>query len=178
MAKYKIKGKHTTFTVGYNAAGRLKSIAHVAGNNDDVAWMGLVNIVPNTESDLSEFIRNYRSLKVTAMTKAPDTLYKHYVSDWFLFYYTINDIEPKFTGTDGKCIREIMKHFETVSDTPENARAAWQALLAKWNTLPDFYRKKTELTFINARLNEIITHLKDEGNTKAQADRDAADLRR
>lgn len=179
MATYKITGTHSTFIVTY-ARNRLKRVEIKYGNNEKTMWHNFIFSLPHREDELEEFGRKYKNVVIAAQTEKTKEVsqYKHYVSDWFLFYFNINDIEPKFTATDGKCIRDIMKHFEAVSNTPKDARAAWQALLKQWHTLPDFYRKKTDLAFINAKLNEIITQLKDERNTKAKANSDAEDLRR
>lgn len=175
MTHYKYQSEKSTFVATYKR-GALCKVEHKRGSNTPQQWRGFILTVPFHEKDIESFSEKWKKVYVSEFKpgkkkQAPktDSQYKHYVSDWFLFYHQVNQVEPKFTATDGKAIKAIMKHFESISDSPEDARASWQAILVNWKTLPDFYRRKTDLVFINAKLNEIITHLKDTDNGRQQA---------
>ncbi len=181
MIHYKFQSERSTFVATYKRSYLCK-IEHKRGENSPRQWRGIVFSIPHRESGIDAFKEKYTKVVVSEFKPSKTTkaasLYKEYVADWFLFYYKINGTDPRFNATDGKCIKAIMRHFETTHNTPEDARGAWQAILAKWHKLPEFYRNKTDLAFINAKLNEIITQLKNEQSTTNQAKRDADDLRR
>jgi len=175
--KIKITGASITLLASYKR-GLLHRIDVIRGKIDGSVMAKLHMCVPLHPSQCEERQKQWPSLKYELVTDKPPSTYKYYVEHWFIFYYGLNNVEPKFTATDGKAVRGIQQHLEKVSADELEALASWKAILAKWHKLPDFYRNKTDLTYINAKLNEIITQLKDEQSNNKQARRDAADLRR
>lgn len=181
MNTYKLQSEISSYLATYKA-GKLKQVVHHRGENTPRQWRGFIFSVPISEKDMNQFIAQYKKIHVARYipkTKNQNpSLYKYYVSDWFLFYQNINRIEPKYTASDGKAMKAIIKHLENVSNSPEDARALWAALLSRWHTLPTFYRNKTDLLYINAKLNEIITLLNHEQTSKQATRNNATDLRR
>ena len=158
MKKYNIIGKTATYRATFKT-GKLVRIEHVRGKNTCDAWTYLMRSIPHSEDHLHYAADIFPNLKVEPVESAAKSLYKYYVADWFYFYHRLNGVEPKFTATDGKAMKSIMTYLEGVSADPESARAAWQAILHRWHLLPDFHRAKTDVVYINAKLNEIITLL-------------------
>lgn len=172
MRKYNIIGKTATYRATFKA-GKLMRLEHVRGKNTSDAWSYLMRSIPHNEEHLHNAADLFPNLKVEAVKSEAKTMYKYYVSDWFHFYHNLNGVEPKFSGTDGKALKSIITYLEGVSPNPETARATWQTILHRWHLLPEFHRAKTDIVYINAKLNEIITLLNTQNvDRKAQSIRD------
>lgn len=176
MKKIKITGKKSAFEASYNSAGKLTGWKLIRGQLNKQLYIKLPSLIPHSLAELEQYKLEWPALVYSDATKTPPSQYGLYVANWCDFYYSVNGIRPKFGATDGHAIKGIMAYLESQHDE-HHALATWQAMLQNWHRLPEFYRKKTDLTFINAKMNEIITHLTDGQSTAVQANRDAADLR-
>jgi len=177
MTKYSITHPKITVWVWYRAGtlvkfqvkkGSLKAL-------EAKPYKNLQRWVPLYEVEIDT--KNFGDFEYKLLNGQAPNLYSQFNTDWFQFYYNLNNIQYKFTASDGRALKSIIKYLEE-NGGPEEARANWQAILANWHKLPSFYRNKTNLVFVNAQLSTIITILKDEQSSTAQANRDSDDLRR
>lgn len=168
MKKYNITGQTATYRATYKA-GKLQRIEHISGKNTSNAWAYLMRTIPHTEEHLHNHADIFPNLKVEPVQAKTTSLYKHYVADWFYFFHKLNGVEPKFTATDGRALKSIIKYLESISPTPQQARNTWQALLMQWHLLPPFHKSKTDIVYINAKLNELITLLKNVNHEEEKA---------
>lgn len=177
MTKYEITHPDLTLWVWYRGGTVAKlQVRRGSFAKHQAAWPTIAKWVPKSETDIEAYAERWPAIQYKrqgANRDAPSgSLYKYLVSDWFMMYFDLFRAEYRFSGVDGKAMKGIEKHL--VSAYGDDARATWQALLSRWNELPDFYRKKADLAFVNAKLNEIIAHL----NTNEQAESEKDNIRR
>lgn len=178
MNKYEIKGETATIHAWYRA-GLLVKMQVKKGKLNQSSLNLLADWMPLKESEMDEVEQRWPKLTYSLISGEPQKLYSQLVREWFNFYERLNGVRPKFTGTDGKAIRGIEKYLNEVCSDPMEALGTWQLILGQWHTLPEWYQQKTDLTFINAKMNEILTNLKHGKSTRqAKAATDADDLRR
>lgn len=142
--------------------GKFKKIEHLRGVIDApmLKYIGLV--IPPKESDLETFIKTMEGKAVyTSEVKKPQTLFSKFNAAWFSFFRKENNnIEPKFTGADGKALNQIISHFKSINNGDEDAALAnWNLLLSNWSELSEFHQKQTDLKYINSKLNVIIREI-------------------
>ena len=97
----------------------------------------------------------------------PLSLYGKFLDEWFAFYKHLYGFPPKFTGADGKALKEIISYLQQVSNDVE-ALSTWQYLLGNWQKMDAFHQKNTDLKYINSQLNKILQNAK-RGNSKAKS---------
>ena len=172
MTKYEIQHPDITVWAWYRA-GKIAKLALRKGDLRGDAWAKVALWVPGEEGLINSFADRWPKIKYRQVTGTTERLYKYLVADWFVFYHNLNGLEYKFSGVDGKAMKQIEKYL--VGNFGEDARAQWQAILGSWHRLPEFYRKKADVVFVNAKLNEILTQLKH--NEQFKTDTDSEDLR-
>ena len=180
MKTLHITGRFATIECSYHD-GNLKGLKMLRGNLTPSVWARIQRYIPHNLDQLEEFSKRTDSLTYAMYVGKSSTqsAYKEFVEVWFDFYQRINGHVPDFKGTDGRALKQLIAYFQKLHPGDDLAAlGTWKALLGQWKHLPEFYRKKTDIVFINAKINEIITHLKDEQSNSSQAHRDADDLRR
>lgn len=182
MVKYLIKHQVVTLWVWYRS-GHLHKMQVRKGSfkaKGGAPFHTLSQWVPLLEEEIPALNEKYKAIeyaKVEKDTEQSKSLYGQFVSDWWLFYERLNGVEPHYQGKDGQAIKKIIDYLTHISKDDVEARGTWAMILGSWNSLPEFYRNKPDLTFINSKINEIITHLKNDQSNQTKANRDANDLR-
>ncbi|MEB3041626.1 hypothetical protein [Capnocytophaga gingivalis] len=90
----------------------------------------------------------------------PPSLYALFLDEWFAFYNRLFGVAPKFTGADGKALKQIIAYLTGNSADEEEALATWQYLLQNWQKLDEFHQRNTDLKYINSQLNKILQNAK------------------
>lgn len=90
----------------------------------------------------------------------PPSLYALFLDAWFAFYNRLFGVAPKFTGADGKALKQIIVYLTGNSADEEEALATWQYLLQNWQKLDEFHQRNTDLKYINSQLNKILQNAK------------------
>lgn len=104
-----------------------------------------------------------------------DAFFTPALKAWMEFYYSKAGLSYRFTGTDGKALKEIGKHLTSLAADSNEAIEMWKFILKNWHTLDPFYSHKMQLTFVNAQLNTILNLIrngKQTSNTTARSDAD------
>ena len=124
-------------------------------------------LIPPLESLIEEWQGNWGD-RVTYRKEGanPPSLYTLFLDEWFAFYYRQFGLSPKFTGADGKALKEIITYLTSNSADEEEALATWQYLLSNWQKMDDFHQRNTDLKYINSQLNKILQNAK-RGNSSA-----------
>lgn len=142
-------------------------ISEIKGINTlpEVAYAWIARLCPRKEADIEETQKKFgekgASVIYTKQEKAkPASTHRQFVGIWFDFYKKRFDIKPKHTAVEGKAIKGIIKYLTGMTDTEEEAVAVWSNILQRWAELDTFTQSKTELIYINAKLNLIIQQLK------------------
>jgi hypothetical protein len=180
LIKSKIKLK-TTYANGWLVC------VEIVKNREKGAhkWGHIMQVLPHREDELQHYIDNlagrvtYEKALTAEGAKKSQSLYSKFTHAWFMFYFDLTGFEPKFTATDGKALKEIAAYLLSQSNSEQEALSTWTYILKNWSKLDKFTQSKTELTYINSKLNSILIAFKNEqltGKTKAKSDAD--DLRR
>lgn len=142
--------------------GKFKKIEHLRGVLDANMTKHLGVVIPPKESDLTAFVLEMNGKVIyTSETKKPVSIFSKFNSAWFNFFRKENNnIEPKFTGADGKALNQIISHFKSINNGDEDAALAnWNLLLENWSELSEFHQKQMDLKYINSKLNVIIREI-------------------
>ena len=150
--------------------GKFKKLEHLRGVFDAKMIKHIGVVIPPKESDLTAFVLELNGKAVyTTEKKKLQTLFSKFNAAWFAFFRKENNnIEPKFTGADGKALNQIIGHFKSINNGDEDAALAnWSLLLSNWSELSEFHQKQTDLKYINSKLNVIIREIiqNNGGNT-------------
>ena len=97
----------------------------------------------------------------------PPSLYVLFLDEWFAFYNRLFGFAPKFTGADGKALKQIITYLTNNSADETEALVTWQYLLQHWQKLDEFHQRNTDLKYINSQLNKILQNAK-RGNSRAK----------
>jgi hypothetical protein len=95
------------------------------------------------------------------------SLYTQFLDEWFGFYNCLYGFPPKFTGADGKALKQIISYLQQVSANDTEALSTWQYLLGNWQKMDEFHQRNTDLKYINSQLNKILQNAK-RGNSSAK----------
>lgn len=98
----------------------------------------------------------------------PPSLYALFLDEWFAFYHRQFGLSPKFTGADGKALKQIITYLTSNSADEEEALATWLYLLQHWGKLDEFHQRNTDLKYINSQLNKILQNAKRGNSSKTQ----------
>ena len=74
----------------------------------------------------------------------PVSLYGKFLDEWFAFYKRLYGFPPKFTGADGKALKQIISYLQQVSANDIEALSTWQYLLGNWQKMDEFHQRNTE----------------------------------
>lgn len=140
--------------------GKFKRLEHLSGqiNNQTIKEIG--RIIPPKETDLEAFKQSFEG-KITYTAEVKEkSLYTHFLETWYQFYERATGVAPKFTGADGKALKQIIAYLKQINGGNEPiALQNWQLILSKWETLKEFHQDNTDLKYINSRLNVIIREI-------------------
>ena len=117
-------------------------------------------IIPPHEDDLESFNKEFQGKVDYYIIVKDETIYQQFVGVWYNFYEDFMGIKPKFTGVDGKHLKQIITYLKRVNGTEETALEVWKTILDCWSDLDKFHKDNTDLKYINSRLNPIINAIK------------------
>ena len=161
MSTTKIKAKllkpNKTITIVYRN-GKLLRIE--TGSIGKLALENIGTVVPYTKADLPQFIELWAGRVEYKLEESQPTLHQEMVDLWHRFYEDFIGFPPKFTGVDGKAMKEIREHLTSIGGNPKEALILWNAILTSWKDLEKFHHKNTDLKYINSRINAILSEIK------------------
>ncbi|MGR3790691.1 hypothetical protein ACUXZJ_07245 [Flavobacterium sp. TN-1] len=148
------------FVLTYSKSGKLESVKLKKGKMLPNLWDKIGKILPPTLGDLTSFKATLKdTVSYTEVVKEKN-LFQEFNTSWFSFYENYTGFPPKFTGIDGKCLKQIISYLQSVCTTQEETLQVWQNLLNNWNKLDKFHHKNTDLKYINSQLNKLLQDVK------------------
>ena len=118
-------------------------------------------LIPPLESLIEEWQGTWGNRVTYREEEAnPTSLYALFLDEWFAFYNRLFGVAPKYTGADGKALKQIIAYLTGNSADEEEALATWQYLLQNWQKLDEFHQRTTDLKYINSQLNKILQNAK------------------
>ena len=146
--------------------GELCKIEIKSGGLNSQQYQQLGAILPPQEEDIERYQKQCNgSVSYTKDEQQTASLYTQFLDEWFAFYKHLYGFPPKFTGADGKALKQIISYLQQVSNDVE-ALSTWQYLLSNWQKIDAFHQKNTDLKYINSQLNKILQNAK-RGNSSA-----------
>lgn len=155
---------------------RLLRIEYLSGRFDELVIKYLGSIIPANEREIDHFKANYKGKITYTPSVKKKSIYTLFVDTWYEFYESYAQMSPKFTGADGKAVKQIIKYLTGVSGTEQKALELWQLILGNWDHLPEFHKNNTDLKYINSKLNVILHAIKRQNNTYASGTDSSVEL--
>ena len=150
---------HTLLKLTYKK-GELCKIEIKSGCLNSQQYQQLGAILPPREEDIERYQEQWNgSVSYREDVPEPLSLYGKFLDEWFAFYKHLYGFPPKFTGADGKALKQIISYLQQVSNDVE-ALSTWQYLLGNWQKMDAFHQKNTDLKYINSQLNKILQNAK------------------
>lgn len=158
--------KTNTFFKATYRAGKFKRLEHVKGKLSQKILDHIGIVIPLFEKDIESYKQRWAGMVNYQQQKAkPKSIYSQFSAAWFTFYEKRTGFSPKFTGADGRHLKQIITYLKSISKDEAEALATWQALLSNWQTLDAFHQKNTDLKYINSQLNKILQNAKEQANS-------------
>jgi len=154
IEKHKLKLK-----VGYRS-GKFWRVERVSGQMTDTILDSFGIVVPLLEKEVQHYQNRYGKNVTYTKIEKKKSLYTQFSDAWFVFYEQFAGIEPKFTGVEGKALKQIITYLKKVAGDDAAALELWKVILSKWKHLSDFHKQNTDLKYINSKLNIILNELK------------------
>ena len=149
--------------------GELCKIEIKSGGLNSQQYQQLGAILPPQEEDIERYQKQCNgSVSYTKDEQQTASLYTQFLDEWFAFYKRLYGFPPKFTGADGKALKQIISYLQRVSNDVE-ALSTWQYLLGNWQKMDAFHQKNTDLKYINSQLNKILQNAKRGNNSATTA---------
>jgi hypothetical protein len=140
--------------------GELCKIEIKSGGLNSQQYQQLGAILPPQEEDIERYQKQCNgSVSYIKDEQQTASLYTQFLDEWFSFYKRLYGFPPKFTGADGKALKQIISYLQQVSNDAE-ALSTWQYLLGNWQKMDAFHQKNTDLKYINSQLNKILQNAK------------------
>jgi hypothetical protein len=164
MTEYILEHEKGVIIATYSKGGRLKKLDAKRGFLVDAKG----HTFAQEEKDIeAEYWKPYQKQK--------DAFFNPALKKWNDFFYKRSGFKYRFGTADGGALKSIGQYLTEVSCNTEAALDVWRYVLENWETLPDFYRNKPELKFINSQINTILNLLKNgkqtgKGSANANAD--------
>ncbi len=177
------KGSNARFVVSYRSGKFHRLEAKNGKLKEQKQWDGLMIIIPKKEEDIQSINQQYneRGVEYTFKVKeAPQTLYAKFMDAYFLFYENQSEVKPRINAVEGKALKSIISHLQSICGDDLEAFGTWEVMLNNWHKLEAFYAKQMELKQINSNIGSIIRQIKDgKGSDQARkkANSHADDLR-
>jgi len=145
--------------------GKLKKLELVMKQPTPEQWRRIGDAVPMQEAFIPDFTKHYDGKITYTPIVVEKSLYTQFTDTWFDFVMKVNSgIEPKFTGADGKALKQIIKYLSELTGADDTALETWTQVLAGYEHLSPFHKKNfLSLLYVNSKLNLIIKELKDYG---------------
>ncbi|MDB0603170.1 hypothetical protein PL373_18965 [Tenacibaculum maritimum] len=142
---------------------KFRKLEHLRGKITIPMLKAVGRIIPLVEDSFAAYTIEFKD-KVTYTSLSENkvaTIFSQFNTAWFRFFRTENNgLEPKFTGADGKALKQIINYLKGINNGNETAALAnWDLLLNNWSSLSDFNQGQTDLKYINSRLNVIIREI-------------------
>ncbi len=141
--------------------GKFKKLEHLRGKLNQQMLNNLCRIIPLKAEDIPNYQNRYKGKVVYELIVKEKTIYTQFVEAWHEFYLDYAKVPPKFTGIDGRAIKQIISYLKSISTSDQEAIALWQLILQNWNNIDAFHRKNTDLKYINSNLNKIWINVKN-----------------
>lgn len=157
----KISSTSTEFKATYRD-GKFRKLEHLRGKLDQTMLNSLGKVIPQKESELEAFINQFKDRVIyTSESKKEVSIFSQFNTAWFAFFRKENNnIDPKFTGADGKALKQIIAYLKNINNGDEAAALSnWNLLLNSWESLSEFHQAQTDLKYINSKLNVIIREI-------------------
>lgn len=149
--------------------GKFSKLEVKKGTLDGEYLKQIGQLIPPLENMIEEWQGSWGDRVTYREEEAnPPSLYALFLDEWFAFYHRQFGLSPKFTGADGKALKQIITYLTSNSADEEEALATWQYLLQNWQKLDEFHQRNTDLKYINSQLNKILQNAK-RGNSKAKS---------
>lgn len=156
---------------------KFRKLEHLRGKLDNAMLRQIGRIVPRHEDDFGDFNKAFENKVNYTIITQEKSLYTKFLDEWLHFYSEYAQLEPKFTGADGKALKQIIGYLQKLHGGNDNeALELWRVILSKWNTLPEFHQNNTDLKYINSKLNIIIHAIKQQNNTFASGTNSSVQL--
>lgn len=126
-------------------------------------------IIPLHKSSLPQFVTHWAGKIEYTLEEAQPTLHQEMVDLWYKFYNDNMGFDPKFTGADGKALKQIREYLTSIGGNPKEALTLWGGVLNTWKDLEEFHQKNTDLKYINSRLNIILSEIKQKASENKSA---------
>lgn len=139
---------------------RFLAVKHISGTFDEFVIRHLGAILPVYENEVTAKTTEYTGKVTYSLEVKTKTLYTQFNEAWHLFYENTKQIPPKFTGADGKALKQIIAYLTKTAATEQEALESWKHVLNNWHVLKEFHKQNTDLKYINSRLNIIIDEIR------------------
>jgi len=154
-----IKETKTLLKITYRDK-KFKKLEHIRGKLDKQMMRQIGRILPQNETDISDFNIEYDGKVDYSIIVQEKSLFSMFNAAWFGFCIDKTGIEPKFTGADGKALNQIIAYLKRINGGNElKALETWQAVLSSFHKLDKFYQDNADLKIINSKLNAIIRQI-------------------
>lgn len=141
--------------------GRFFRAERKAGFLDDDKRAELGKYLPPRESDIIQYNERFdRRVVYTPFKKKTASMYQKFVSAWMQFYQYEFGIAPKFSGVEGKALKQIIKYLSEIGGSEEKAYTLFAQILQNFNKLDDFHQQNFDLKYLNGNINRIIKNVR------------------
>lgn len=156
------KGANARFKIRYKA-GRFNRIEHLSGNlANQQQHEALMKLCPQLEKAILILQMEWkdRGISWEKLEKAASgSLFSWFIAEYSTWYEANTKLKPRITGAEGKSLKSIIQHLNSVCETEQEAQETWSAIFKKWNDLSPFHQSQTELRHINSNLNIILRQI-------------------
>lgn len=166
MTDYILELEKVVVIATYSKGGGLKRLNAKKGFVADAIKAG--HVIAYNEKDIER-----EHWKLHEPQKA-DAFYSSAIKVWAEFFQKRSGFGYRFSPTDGKALKSIGSALTDIGGGTEKALDMWKYLTLNWDSLPDFYRDKPQLNFINSQLNTILNLLKNGKATNESHARNSA----
>lgn len=151
---------------------KFRRVELIKGKLSDKTLVEIGRIIPPREDEFKRYIVHFEKDINYSVINKEKSLYSKFNNAWFQFYEKAVGFSPKFTGADGKALKQIITYLKKINAGNERvALENWQLILNSWQTLKEFHQDNTDLKYINSRLNVIIREIvKNNGSDTTGAD--------
>lgn len=164
-----IGGTSMTFKARYSEIGGRLLRVEVPAAATAKNWEVIGHVVPIFLADLDAYKARWTALnyqmKATASEKKK-TFLQELNAVWFACYFAQFGFSPKYTGADGKALKQIGAYLSNETGSEDKAVELFRYIFERWHELDTFTQGQYNLLQINSRLNLILQQLK----TKQQGD--------
>ena len=145
---------------------KFRRLEHLRGQVTVPMLKSIGRIIPLFESSVKDYIQAYQDKVQYTLISKEKSQFSEFKQAWFRFYEAFAGLPPKFSGADGKSLKDIITYLTKNSAAGESeALATWELILQKWHTLNQFHRNNTDLKYINSKLNIIINAIKQKNGS-------------